>query len=127
MKKYLISTVIVTMFISLSCSNKIHIIEFNEKQKKQITIENLNLFKEREYVNVFKINKSNIREEIENIKKITVRENLMPSTIFSYAFVLKRDTIYASGNLKYWCYKGRVQMYTSKVINTESIENIINN
>lgn len=127
MKKYAIPTFIVIMLISVSCSNKIHIIEFNEKQEKQITIENLNLFKEKEYVNVFKINKSNIREEIENIKKITVRETLMPSTIFSYAFVLKKDTIYASGNLKYWYYNGRVQMYTSKVINTESIENILNN
>ena len=72
MKKYSISTVIGIMLISVSCSNKIHIIEFNEKQKKQITIENLNLFKEKEYVNVFKINKSNIREEIENIKWLII-------------------------------------------------------
>jgi hypothetical protein len=113
--------------ICLGCSHRIQVLEIHEKQKNLITIKNLNLFKEREYINLTRINNRYFKTEIEYIKKITVRVNLMRSTIYNYAFVLEKDTIYASGNLKFWYYKGRVQMFNSKVINTESIENITNN
>lgn len=129
MKKHLIFRIFVMIFsiICLGCSHRIQVLEIHEKQKNLITIKNLNLFKEREYINLTRINNRYFKTEIEYIKKITVRENLMRSTIYNYAFVLEKDTIYASGNLKFWYYKGRVQMFNSKVINTESIENITNN
>jgi len=129
MKKHLIFRIFVMIFsiICLGCSHRIQVLEIHEKQKNLITIKNLNLFKEREYINLTRINNRYFKTEIEYIKKITVRVNLMRSTIYNYAFVLEKDTIYASGNLKFWYYKGRVQMFNSKVINTESIENITNN
>lgn len=129
MKKHLIFRIFVMIFsfICLGCSHRIHVLEIHEKQKNLITIKNLNLFKEREYINLTRINNRYFKTEIEYIKKITVRENLMRSTIYNYAFVLEKDTIYSSGNLKFWDYKGRVQMFNSTVINTESIENITNN
>lgn len=126
MKKYLTICVVVVLFFCLGCSSNFFIIEPNSMQKKQITVEKLNLFKEKQYISVSKIKNRSIREEIKNIKGIINRENLMPSTIFNYAFVLKKDTVYASSNLKYWYYKGKVQIYTSKVINTETIENLLN-
>ena len=127
MKYFKIIKMQLILLICASCSNQIEIIEISSKQKELTTSKNLNVFKNKENIIVKKIDDKVIEEELGKIKKATTREDFMPSTVLHYAFVSKKDTIFATGNLKYWYYKGKVQMYSSKIVNTETIEGLMSN
>lgn len=119
--------VLLIYLICQSCSNQIQIIEFSSKKNDLATSENLSLFKNKQNVIIKSSSDKDIVKELKSIKRNINRENLMPSTVLHYAFVHENDTIYATSNLKYWFYKNKVQLYTSKKITNEVIDSLISN
>lgn len=115
------------VFIFSSCSHKFQIIELKSGYNLNASSKNLNLFKVKSNIIFKEIKDREIQIELKKIKQISTRENIIPSSVLSYAFVTRKDTLFASGDLKYWYYKGKVQMYSSKIVNTETIETLMGN
>ncbi len=125
MKNYLFIIIFVFMQIFESCSNVVQVIECKPQYGINVTSGNLALFKDKKVINIKSINNKDLKIELDNIKRKTLRENIVPTTILYYAFISQKDTLYASSNLKYWLYKGKVQLYESNVVNERTIDSIL--
>lgn len=110
--------------ILASCKSGTELIECNPKYGTHATSDNLGLFKKKEFATKRNVTNMEVLKEIQKIKEMDGRQNIMPSAILYYSFVTKKDTLYASSNLNYWFYKGTVRLYSSEVINEKTIEQL---
>ncbi|MFY8189142.1 MAG: hypothetical protein ACOVLC_14460 [Flavobacterium sp.] len=117
------SIVLISILMLFSCSNKIQILEL-KFAKKPTTSASLENFKNRDIVFFKETADSNLKNELNYLKNNINRQNIIPSSILYYAFVMNKDTIYAGPDFNYWFYNGKVQLYTSKVITSEFIKNL---
>ena len=112
---------LVLVFGGCKSNNALSVYEYNPKTNENpITPNNLSLFfeKSREDIVFFNIDDKNAIGEFDRIQnhlkeKVNKNEAINKLGIFYFAFVRKKDTIYADYELQYWRNKNKSSFYKS--------------
>lgn len=115
--------IICSIFLLCSCSSKrVMVLNTKDIYGFNITESNLADFHDTARIDSYVVKNKYIHSELQYIKQhLEDNENrdLLPGSIYSYAFIIETDTIYGNAMLNYWFYKNRAIRYDNPKINTK--------